>query len=75
MEQISGLIVGQFNEFEEDEDMKATVYELIANAVSEYDYPVAFGFPAGHVDENLSLPFGVDTLMNVTDEGVTLHFS
>lgn len=75
LEQISGLIVGQFNEFEEDEDMKATVYELIANAVSEYDYPVAFGFPAGHVDENLSLPFGVDTLMNVTDEGVTLHFS
>ena len=48
LEQISGLLVGQFTEYEEDEEMKATVYELIAGAVAEYDYPVAFGFPGGH---------------------------
>ena len=55
--------------------MKATVYELIAGAVAEYDYPVAFGFPGGHVDDNLSLPFGVDTTMNVSDEGIRLRFT
>ena len=75
LEQISGLLVGQFNEYEEDEEMKATVYELIAAAVSEYDYPVAFGFPSGHIDNNLSLPFGVDSVMDVSDEGITLHFT
>jgi len=75
LEQISGLLVGQFTEYEEDEEMKATVYELIAGAVAEYDYPVAFGFPGGHVDDNLSLPFGVDTTMNVSDEGITLRFT
>jgi muramoyltetrapeptide carboxypeptidase len=74
LEQISGLIVGQFNEYEEDEDMKASVYELIANAVADYNYPVAFGFSAGHIDNNLSLPFGVDTVMSVANEGVSLRF-
>jgi len=73
-EQISGLIVGQFNEYDEDEDMKTTVYELIADAVAEYNYPTLFGFPAGHIDDNCSIPFGVQTTMNVTNDGAILKF-
>lgn len=75
LEQISGLIVGQFTEYEEDPDMNTTVYELIANAVAEYDYPVCFGFSAGHIDDNLSIPFGVSTKMSVSDNGTALQFS
>lgn len=74
LEQISGLIVGQFNEYDEDEDMKTTVYELIADAVAEYNYPTIFGFSAGHIDDNYSIPFGVQTTMNVTNDGATLKF-
>lgn len=74
LEQISGLIVGQFNEYDEDEDMKTTVYELIADAVAEYNYPTIFGFSAGHIDDNYSIPFGVRTAMNVTNDGATLKF-
>jgi muramoyltetrapeptide carboxypeptidase len=74
LEQISGLIVGQFNEYDEDEDMKTTVYELIADAVAEYNYPTLFGFPAGHIDDNCSIPFGVQTTMNVANDGATLKF-
>lgn len=74
LEQISGLIVGQFNEYDEDEEMKTTVYELIADAVAEYNYPTLFGFPAGHIDDNYSIPFGVQTTMNVTNDGATLKF-
>ena len=74
LEQLSGLIVGQFTEYEEDEEMCATLYELIADAVSEYEYPVCFGFPAGHVKRNLSLPFGIDAKLIVTAEGAELNF-
>jgi muramoyltetrapeptide carboxypeptidase len=57
---LAGLVVGQFT------DMRANLslpfgkdsYEIIADAVSNYDYPVLFNFPAGHVNYNLALPIG-----------------
>ena len=55
---ISGLLVGQFSNCEEDESMGRTIYEFIADLVSEYDYPVCFNFPAGHVKENYPLICG-----------------
>ena len=51
--QLSGLIVGQFTDCEDDPLMGETVYETIARYAAEYDYPVVFGFPAGHEEYNL----------------------
>lgn len=67
LEKLSGLIVGQFTEFEEDELMLKTVYEIIADSVANYDYPVCFNFPAGHVPYNLPLIFGKKYELNVSD--------
>ncbi|MGN0208323.1 MAG: LD-carboxypeptidase, partial [Paludibacteraceae bacterium] len=47
---LSGLIVGQFNDCEDDPSMGCTVYETIRRAVEPYHYPVVFNFPAGHVE-------------------------
>ncbi len=57
---LAGLVVGQFT------DMRANLslpfgkdaYEIIAEAVANYNYPVLFDFPAGHVQYNLTLPIG-----------------
>lgn len=51
--QLSGLIVGQFTDCEDDPLMGETVYETIARYAAEYEYPVVFGFPAGHEEYNL----------------------
>ena len=67
LEKLSGLIVGQFTEFEEDELMHKTVYEIIAGCVANYNYPVCFNFPAGHVKNNLPLIFGKKHELNVHD--------
>lgn len=64
--EISGLLVGQFADCDDDEDMGYTLLESIADAVKEYDYPVLFGVPAGHVTHNMPLPFGVDATIRVT---------
>ena len=66
LERISGLIVGQFADCEDDEQMGCTLMESIAEAVKEYDYPVLFGFPAGHVTYNLPLVLGAEARMEVT---------
>ena len=52
---ISGLIVGQFTDCEDDPLMNETVYDTIKEAVAEYDYPVLFNAPIGHVEHNVPL--------------------
>ncbi|HQF11299.1 MAG TPA: LD-carboxypeptidase, partial [Paludibacteraceae bacterium] len=51
-EKISGLIVGQFTDYESDPLMMQTIEEMFAEAVKNYSYPVCFNFPAGHIDYN-----------------------
>lgn len=52
---LSGLIVGQFSDCEDDPGMGCTIYETIKEAVADYDYPVLFNAPVGHVELNLPL--------------------
>ena len=75
LEQVSGLIAGQFADCEDDPEMGCTLMESIAAAVKEYSYPVLFGFPAGHVAHNLPLPFGVETKLTVTKKAGLLTCS
>ena len=74
LKNLSGLIVGQFTEIKEDSSMMKTVYEIIADAVSEYHYPVCFNFPAGHFPNNLPLILGAKIEMNISEENVKIEW-
>ncbi len=74
LENLAGLIVGQFTEYEEDPQMGKTVYEIIADAVSEYEYPVCFNFPAGHTERNLPLILGAEVMFSVDKNEVELKY-
>ena len=63
---ISGLVVGQFSDCDDDPLMQQTVYETIKEVVADYDYPVLFDAPVGHVAQNLPLWLGVTTQLDVT---------
>jgi muramoyltetrapeptide carboxypeptidase len=52
---LSGLIVGQFSDCEDDKLMGESIYETIKEAVADYDYPVLFNAPIGHVEHNVPL--------------------
>ncbi len=70
---LSGLIVGQFSDCEDDPSMGCTVYETIKEAVADYDYPVLFNAPVGHVERNLPLWLGVPTRFTVTTENTSVR--
>lgn len=70
---LSGLIVGQFSDCEDDPGMNETVYETIKKAVAQYDYPVIFNAPFGHVEHNLPLWLSRPTQMIVSSEGAVLR--
>jgi muramoyltetrapeptide carboxypeptidase LdcA involved in peptidoglycan recycling len=44
-----------------------TAEQVIAEAVAEYNYPLCFGFPAGHFDDNRPLFFGLKSRIEVTE--------
>jgi muramoyltetrapeptide carboxypeptidase len=74
LEKLGGLIVGQFSDYEEDPLFGKTVAEIVADAVSKYNYPVCFDFPVGHVERNLPLMCGAKVRMEVLPEGSTLNY-
>lgn len=71
---LAGLIVGQFTDYKEDPGMCATMYEMIAARVARYNYPVAFGFPVGHVTDNHPIIEGAEATLSVTSQGTILRF-
>ncbi len=70
---LSGLLVGQFTDCEQDPTMCRTVQETIREMVEEYDYPVVFDFPAGHTDRNLPLLLNHPCRLNVAQDEVRLE--
>ena len=65
-QKISGLVVGQFSDCDEDPLMNKSIEGIIHEALNESDIPVMFNFPAGHVDDNRPLVMGCSATMIVS---------
>jgi muramoyltetrapeptide carboxypeptidase len=74
LERLSGLIIGQFTEFEENLSLGKELYAALAELLKGYDYPVCFDFPVGHVTRNFPLINGARVSMNVVRKMSTLDF-
>lgn len=71
---LKGLLVGAMNGMRDsDPSFGKTAYEIIASHVEKYDYPVAFGFPAGHDGSNYPLALGANVHLDVSGSGVRVE--
>lgn len=68
-----GIIVGQFTEYRPDRNYD-DMYRMIAERLRDWKIacPVAFGFPAGHVDCNVPLIEGAEVQLSVAPDSVRL---
>jgi len=74
LDSLAGLIVGGMTDMQDNEDpFGKTAYEIIAEAVQEYDYPVCFEFPAGHGPDKQTLIFGRKATLAI-DQSTTVNF-
>lgn len=59
LSELKALVVGGFSLMKDgDPKFGKTANQIIQEAVSNYSYPVIFGFPAGHINDNWALPLG-----------------
>lgn len=59
LSELVGLVVGGFTQMHDNEiPFGKTAYEIILEHVQEYNYPVCFDFPAGHIPDNRALVMG-----------------
>ncbi len=67
---LSGLIIGSFsNSKDTEEPFGQSEEELILDKVRAFNYPVAFGFPVGHQEENYTLKEGAIYELKVGEVG------
>ena len=69
---LAGLIVGRFTNYVGDRD-NDTMEDMIQNMIAEYDYPVVYNVPIGHVDHNIPMLCSSTVSLNVTPSGATIH--
>ena len=63
---LKGIVVGGMTEMKDNVvPFGKTAEQIVLDAVKDYHYPVAFGFPAGHVDRNLALLLGSEVHLRV----------
>jgi len=71
-----GLIIGDFTDLRKNTTpFGRNLEELIIEIAKEYNFPVSFGFPAGHGDKNFPMILGREVELNVSKKNTIISFS
>lgn len=74
LKHLAGMILGEFSQIrDQDNSFGKDVPELIADIAAPYSFPVAYNFPIGHEQHNLSLICGRQARLTVGKEMVVLE--
>ncbi|MDR0207436.1 MAG: LD-carboxypeptidase [Bacteroidales bacterium] len=66
LEKLAGLLVGSFTKIKDNDIGFGYSYEqIIREQCEEYDFPIAFNFPAGHGEQNVALKMGTKCSLEV----------
>ena len=67
--ELAGLVVGGMTNMHDNTvPFGRTAMQIVADTVREYDYPVLFGAPFGHLDDNnLAIPLGIKCTLEASN--------
>ena len=61
---LAGLVIGGMTDMKDNTvPFGKAAEEIISDIVKEYNYPVYFNFPAGHIHDNRAIVMGVETVI------------
>ena len=71
LENLAGMIVGAMDKMNDNAiPFGKQAYDIVAEHAALYGFPLCFGFPAGHIDDNRALVLGRKIELKVTETGV-----
>ena len=69
---LKGLIIGGMSDMNDNSiPFGKTAEQIILEYTKEYDFPICFGFPAGHLADNRCLSLGVNSILEISENGVS----
>ncbi len=72
---LKGLIVGGMSDMKDNTiPFGKKAEEIVWDAIRTYDFPVCFGFPAGHIQDNRALILGREVVLEINHPDVTVKF-
>jgi muramoyltetrapeptide carboxypeptidase len=75
LQKLAGLVVGGMSVMRDNSiPFGKTAVEIISETISDYDYPVCFHFPSGHIEDNRALILGKEITLEVRQEQVRLTY-
>lgn len=74
LQNLAGLAVGGFTDMHDNAiPFGKNAYEIIWEHISEFNYPVCFDFPAGHISDNRTLLIGKTYTLQVESNSIKLY--
>jgi len=71
---LAGLIVGGMTDMNDNDiPFGKQAVQIVKEAVEEYNYPICFNFPCGHIDDNRTLILNKEANLIVSDSSVNLE--
>ena len=75
LENLNGLIIGGMTDMHDNQiPFGYDVKQIILAVCKEYQFPICFNFPAGHIPDNRALKLGSKVELQVTAEHVQLTY-
>jgi len=69
LDNLKGLIVGAYTDMKDNANpFGKTAHEIISEHVAEYNFPVCYDFPVGHIENNLPIVSGLKYTLTVNSE-------
>lgn len=71
---LKAMIIGGMTDMNDNNiSFGKTAEEIISGHVNEYNFPICFGFPSGHIDNNSSIILGAPSVLDIHENGVNLY--
>lgn len=72
-ENLKAMIIGGMTDMNDNPiPFGKNAEEIILTYTEEYTFPICFGFPSGHLDDNRALILGVASELDINENGVSL---
>lgn len=73
---VKGIIIGSMSKMRDNDiPWGHDALEIIQDITKEYNIPICFNFPAGHIHDNRALILGSEVTLTVTESGTKVIFN